>query len=278
MKNLLTGFILAVLLFLSGSLVAPDSALAQTKPNTTELRKFQELGGKLVFLGNQYGLDGWLLVERDGTPRSVIYTMQNGTMIRGTLFNSAGLNVTKSQMEVYKARTSGSQKSLDIADTDQAAMPKSELFYSQLEKSNWVRVGKPDAPYMYMIINTNCEHCQDLFRTLKGSADKGNLQIRLVPLGKEGDNIVGGPALLSVEDPGKAWSDYMDGNRGALAKEKITGDAEARFAANNKLAKSWPIKDMPMTVYRKLADGVVTVIMGQPENPLVIQADLLKTP
>lgn len=274
MKKLLILFISA--LFCAGLLFPAQGAFAQRKPSTQELIKFEALGGKMEYLGKQYGLDAWLLVERDGKPRSMLYVLEDGTMVRGTLFNAAGMNVTKSQMEVYAARTSGSQKSLDVENTDRNVLPKSEVFYAELEKANWVRIGKVDAPYLYMIINVNCTHCQELFRTLKGSVDKGMLQLRVLPTGAETENLNGGQAFLSVEDPEKSWSDYMDGNKGALSQSLIKGDALQKLQENNKLASKWKLPEMPITVYRKLADGVVTVIVGPPKNTMVIPADLIK--
>lgn len=273
MKKLL--LLLMAVLF-SAALLSPSSAFAQRKPQTQELMKFEALGGKMEFLGHQYGVDAWLLIEADGKPRSMLYALEDGSMIRGTLFNAAGQNVTKTQMEIYAARASGDQKSLDVDNTDKNVLPKSELFYAALEKSNWVRVGKVDAPYLYMIVNTNCQHCQDLFRTLKGSVDKGMLQLRILPTGAQDENLSGGQALLSVDDPEKAWSDYMDGNKGALAPTLIKGDALQKLQENNKFAAQWKLPEMPVTVYRKLADGVVTVIVGPPKNTMLISADLIK--
>ncbi|MDE1151295.1 MAG: hypothetical protein PW788_02065 [Micavibrio sp.] len=278
MKKLLNGFIFAALLLVSGTVLAPTRADAQVKPQTEEIKTFEAVGGKLAYLGKAYNLDGWLLVERDGTPRSVIYTMEDGTMLRGTLFNSAGINVTKSQMAVYKARAGGSQDAMSYEGADAKAIPKSEVFYAELEKANWIRVGKADVPYLYMLINVNCEHCQEAFRTFRGSADKGLIQLRIVPIGSEPENLKGGQALLSVDDPAAAWSQYMDGNKGALSQTLIKGDAEQRMAANNKFAAKWKqITTYPTFVYRKVSDGTLAVIAGQPENPMVVQADLMKT-
>ena len=145
-----------------------------------------------------------------------------------------------------------------------------------VEVNEPVRVGVPDAPYIYVYINANCEHCQSLWRTFKGSVDKGMLQLRLIPAGEKEDNREAGAAMLSVENPGQAWQEYMDGKRGALDKNLIRGDAVERLTANTKLTKKWKLPQIPLTVYRKVTDGTVMVVPGQPSNPMLIMPDLMK--
>ena len=275
MKKILAG-LLVLGVVLAGLVFPSMPAAAQQQPKTAELLRFEQNGGKLVYLGKSYDLDGWLLVDRSGKPKSVVYVSPMGALLVGKMFSGSGHNITKSQLEVYNARTSGAQDAIKVDNVDKDATPKSELFYADLEKGNWVRVGKPDAPYIYMFINVNCEHCQTVWRMFKGSVDKGMLQLRLVPAGEQDANLNGGAALLSVDDPGQAWQDFMDGKKGTLDKTLIKGDALDKMAANNKLAKKWKLPQYPFEMYRKVSDGSLIVVEGEPSNPMQVMGDLMK--
>ncbi|MDI1228615.1 MAG: hypothetical protein PSY14_13120 [bacterium] len=273
MKKFMVMLALASVMFWSGA------AMAQKKPQTAELVQFEKLGGKMLYIGKSYDMDGWLLIGRDGEVRSMIYTSPMGAMLKGRLFSAGGKDITKTQLQIYKARSAGSQKAVPIEpNADRDAIPKAEQFYAAVEKANWIRVGMPDAPYVYMFINVNCEHCQSLFRTLKGSVDKGLLQLRLLPAGEQEENRDSGAALLSVDDPGAAWQDYMDGKKGGLHKSLIKGDALEKLKANGKLAKEWKLPQYPFIVYRKVSDGTLMTVVGQPENPMLLMSDMIKNP
>lgn len=273
MKKFVVMLAVAIAMFWSGA------AMAQKKPQTAELIQFEKLGGKILYIGKSYDMDGWLLVGRDGEVRSMIYTSPMGAMLKGRLFSGGGKDITKTQLQIYKARSAGSQQAVPIEpNADKDAIPKAEQFYAAVEKANWVRVGKPDAPYIYMFINVNCEHCQSLYRTLKGSLDKGLIQLRLLPAGEQDDNRDGGAAMLSVDDPGAAWQDYMDGKKGGLHKSLIKGDALDKVKANGKLAREWKLPQYPFIVYRKVSDGTLMTVVGQPENPMLLLMDLMKNP
>lgn len=263
--------------FVCASLFFAGAAHAQNKPTAPDVVKFEKAGGKVIYLGKSYDLDGWLLVKRNGEPHTILYMSPAGAMMRGRLFGPGGQDITKTQLEIYKRRMEGTQGAVSIPDNaDPQAIPKGEQFYAAIEKANWVRAGVPDAPYIYMFINVNCEHCQSNWRTFKGSVEKGMLQIRIIPIGQEEANRDAGAAMLSVENPAQAWQDYMDGKKGSLDKNLIKGDALERLAANNKIAKQWKLPQIPLTVYRKVTDGQVMVVPGQPSNPMLIMPDLMK--
>ena len=275
MKKITTALLAVALCFFFAG-----HAMAQAqprKPSTPELRAFEARGGKLEYLGKSFDVDGWLLVKRDGTPSNdVLYVTPTGAIIKGFLFSPAGDNITKTQFQLYKFRQGGSQKALPGADANNDAVPKAEQFYSAAEGANWVRMGMIDAPYIYMFINVNCEHCQSMFRTLKGSVEKGLLQLRVVPLGQMEENLNGGAALLSVDDPAGAWQKYMDGKKGELHKTKIKGDALEKMSANKQLAKKFAVPAPPYIISRKVSDGSLMTIVSKIDNPMQMMSDLMK--
>lgn len=256
---------------------AADSSGAKAKSSPQEnpaFKKFIDEGGRMEFLGNMYGVDGWLLIQKDDKI-STIYVTPEGGLIRGGLFDPAGMPVTAQQITAYKARMNGAQGAVPGAEKGGAS--KAETVYAQVEKSNWVRAGSKDAPYMYMFMNVACDHCQDFWKKLQPSVKAGTLQLRLIPFGREVANREGGAALLSADRPADAWQQFIDGKREALAKDKIKGDALERVDANTRLVRTAEIPGpLPFTIYRKLTDGTVTAIVGEPDNIMVVQADLMK--
>jgi thiol:disulfide interchange protein DsbG len=250
----------------------------QTEPmpprENPAFKKFQDEGGKIEFLGRAMDLDGWVLVDRDGKVVTAIYVSPSGALIKGWLFDQEGRALTPQQIAAFQARINGSQASLPGAEKGLSS--KAENFYAAVERSAWVRVGSKDAPYIYVFINISCEHCQALWKKLIPAVDSGRLQVRLVPFGWEEMNREGGAALLSAPNPQLAWQKYIDGDKSFLSKDKIAKGALDRLEVNNTLARKWKVPDVPFTIYKKLSDGVVTAIVGLPDNLLVLQADLIK--
>lgn len=238
-----------------------------------ELQKFEGQGGTVEFLGHALGLDGWLLINKEGAP-SYAYTSKDGGLVVGMLVGPDGNVVTRDQLLAYKARAEGGQGALPGAD--KTAISKAEHLYAVVEKSSWVRVGSEDAPYLYMFTNIDCEHCQAFWQDLQGPIKAGKLQVRLVPSGALPVNRDGGAALLSANDPAAAWNAYIEGKTDVLSAKNATKEALAQIDMNTALLKDWNVPVMPFTIYRKTSDGVVTVLMGRPDNMLLVMADLMQ--
>lgn len=249
-------------------------AVAADNLRHPELRKFEEEGGKVEFIGHAYGLDGWLLTRKDVSPRTV-YTTPEGGLVMGLLVNPEGKLETTEQLLAFKARTEGAQESLPGASLATASAV--EKFYAAVEKSNWVVAGNPDAPYIYVFMNVTCDHCQAYWKELQAAVKGGQAQVRLVPFGISPENVETGAAFLSVDNPVAAWQQFIEGNKGALSKDKIKEAGLAALDANTQLLKTWKIAGVPpYTVYRKPADGKVMTVIGRPENTMRVLADLMK--
>jgi thiol:disulfide interchange protein DsbG len=284
-KNLRLLFIVMALALMlaAGNIAFADAGAAPTdKPekkaatpaDNPAFKKFLDEGGRMEFLGNAYGLDGWLLIHKDNK-LTTIYTTPEGGLIKGGLFDPSGQPVTAQQIQAFQARMNGAQGAVPGAERGGAS--KAETVYAKVEKANWVRVGSKDAPYLYMFINVGCAHCQELWKKLQPAVKAGTLQLRIVPFGEKELNRDGGAALLSVDKPGDAWQEFIDGKQDSLASDKIKGDARKQIDANTKLVQQTGIPGpLPFTIYRKLTDGTVTAIVGEPDNIMVVQADLMK--
>jgi hypothetical protein len=255
---------------------AVPAAGPQNELRHPELEKFKTDGGEVEFIGHAFGLDGWLLTRQDLPPRTA-YTTAEGGLVLGQLVNRDGEVETMSQLHALKAKMEGSQEAMPGAEEPKSTASKAERFYAMLERrAAWVQAGKEDAPYLYMMMNVNCDHCQEYWKALQPAVKEGKLQVRLVPFGAQPANRDGGAALLSSSDPGTAWSDYINGNKEALASSKIVDGAIAAIAANSKLLGDFNVPQAPFTIYRRPDDGKLTVIAGKPGNMLLLQAELAR--
>jgi hypothetical protein len=249
---------------------------AAEAPRHPELLKFQRDGGKVEYIGHAYGLDGWLLSKGDDVPPRTVYTTPEGGLVIGQLLTPDGVIETAKQLLALRDRLQGSQASLPGADEANSAAAPSERFYAAVEKAQWAQVGKPDAPYLYVFMNVGCEHCQEYWKDLSPLVEAGKLQVRLVPYGAAAENRDGGAALLSVKDPGSAWSAYIKGDKQSLSKDRAIEGAAAGVDANGALLRKWQVAVMPpFTVYRRPGDGKINVIIGKPKNMMLLQADLV---
>lgn len=254
----------------------PAASAPQNELRHPELEKFKNDGGEVEFIGHAYGLDGWLLTRKDLPPRTA-YTTAEGGLVLGQLVNRDGAVETMSQLHALKAKMEGSQEALPGAEEPKSTASKSERFYALLERrAAWAQAGSNDAPYLYMMMNVNCDHCKEYWKQLEPAVKQGKLQVRLVPFGQAPANRDGGAALLSSADPGAAWSEYIGGKADALAASKIVDGALAAVAANTKLVAEFNVTHTPFTIYRRPDDGKLTVIAGKPANLMLLQAELAK--
>ena len=269
MRFFLQQLVLAVLLFFHAGLAfAQTPAPAQRHP---QLDVFVAGGGSVDYLGNDQGLDGWVLIPPDGSLKTV-YTTPQGGMVMGLLVDRDGKNKTAEQLAAYKTFLEGGQAALPGAEKSQAS--RSESVYAEVEKADWVAVGDAAAPYLYMFINVNCEHCQKFFKDLYPAVQSGQIQIRLLPFGKAEANRDGGAALLSSKDAGAAWRDYIAGDKTVLGKHNILPGTPEKVDANTALFGKHKMQGPPFTLYRRPADGQVTALIGRPANAMLVIADL----
>jgi hypothetical protein len=236
-----------------------------------ELQRFVDEGGKVEFLGNAYGLDGWV-ISKEGLEPAAVYTTKEGGLVRGMLVSPDGANETMNQLIALKARLGGSQAALPGAENAHA--PRVEKFYAEVEKAPWAEAGNKDAPYLYFFMNVTCDDCQKAWRDMQPMINAGKLRVRLAPFGAKQPNRDGGAALLSAAEPQKAWNDFIDGKKEALdAGAAVDGSREA-VDFNSKLLASWGVKSSPFILYRRLTDGKIMAINGRPENTMLLMADL----
>lgn len=263
---------IALFLVAAGLLLASSVSFAGAPERNPILKQFEAKGGKVEFLGHVYGMDGWVVTSEKGGIQYV-YTMPDGALLLGMLFAPDGTLETMKQVKAFKERADGSQAA--IPGAEQSSL-KSEQLYTETEKASWVALGSSTAPYLYVFMNVNCDHCQEFLKDIDASVKAGSLQVRLVPYGTVELNRDSAAALLSVAHPDEAWQAYMAGDKAVLGKDKIGEAGYLKVDANTALAQKWKLPGPPFTLYRRPADGVVTAVVGRPENKMLLPAEFLK--
>ncbi len=267
-------FIAVVLTFVSMPSHAQDVEYAE---KNTLLRTFEEKGGIVDYLGRSHGLDGWIIRGPEGSAQYV-YTNKEGATLIGMLFSSDAKMVTKTQVQAYVARLNGSQAAMQGEDISN--LSNAEKVYADIEmRSNWIQLGKKEAPYIYTFVNPHCDHCHDFLNKVMPHIKSGKLSVRLIPYGSQPENKLGAQILLSEEKPLDAIMSLLKGENklGEDQKGKIKADAETNVLLNNFFAQELVPKAPPFTIYRKVTDGTLSVISGIPKNLISLLVDLEKT-
>ena len=270
-------------------LLASSGVSLAVEPTHPELRRFIDGGGEVRYLGHSLGVDGWMLTKMSSTGKTAIryaYETSEGGLVLGLLMDREGNVETKKQLGALMGMTAAdAQEALSderagsgvkTPGAQKSGAGKAEKLYSEVESSFWARAGSEEAPYLYLFINTTCPECQNFWGDLKESVQAGRLQVRLVPFGALAVNRESGAALLSSDNPGEDWDKFIAGDAAVLSKDKADASALEKIDANTRLAASWKLQGPPFILYRKPSDGVVTAIVGEPENLMLMLADLME--
>ena len=265
---------LSLLLLATSILLVSLPSFAQKTGRPALLEQFKDSGGTIDFLGNAYGMDGWIITDKNDEKKvQFAYATPEGALILGMMYAPDGKMETKKQLEALKKRQDGSQAAAPGAENSSL---KAERFYAKTEKANWVAIGDNKAPYLYVFTNVNCNPCQKFWEDLKDSVKEKKLQVRLIPYGEKKRNRNSGAALLSVENPEEAYRSYVSGDTTALGKDKIKDGAYQKINENNILVRDWKRGKPPFTIYRKPKNGEITAIVGRPNNVLLLLTEFLK--
>lgn len=268
-------YIIAFLMVLG--IMFSGSAMAQQKHQA--LLDLEDKGFTVDFLGQDFGMDGWLVQDRNGQVQYA-YSNDEGALVLGMMFGPDAELHTAKQLQAYRGRVKeGSQAAMRFDDRRRAsAAPRSEQMYADIEHTKWFSVGSAEAPYIYTFLSPTCSHCITFWNDrMKSLVDQGALQIRFVPFGVGRENRDAAAVLLSAKNAEELWRRYADGDEDALTKD---GDIfEGIYQAvdfNADLFEKWDLPVSPFSVYRAPADGKIKVISGVPENTMMIMADFMR--
>lgn len=283
---------LAALLFACAALYisAPAHAQQQQKepPMPAPIKTLAEQGAQVRYLGRHDSLDGWITIK-NGQEQYFYATEDGKSLLMGLLFDTSGKLVTLRQVKTLQENSDGKvldmftvetpeAKTGDIPDRyKQATMPQfktpAEQLFDDVSSSNWIRLGRENAPVIYSFMDPNCPHCHSFMTDLKTAyLDKGLVQVRLVPVGfLKPESKEEAAFLLAAPDPEQRWYRHMSGDKTALPAEK--GINEQGVERNMAIMQSWKLDATPITIYRA-KDGQVKIVQGRPQKMSDILGDL----
>lgn len=283
-------FILCFALFIGASFSLP--AFAQEKavpPLPAPLKTMVEEGAQIRYLGNDLGLDGWVTIKNAQEQYFYVTPDQQG-LVMGVLFNSKGDTVTLRQInQLRKAEGPAIDKLAGLPDAapppsreatsrpdiatpekilpkDSSEPSKSERFYAEVEKANWLALGQKTAPALYVFIDPECPHCHDMITDVRksGYLEKGLLQLRLIPVGLMSENSLAEASfLLAAPNAQELLYKHLDGDKKALLADKNVNTQGVQ--RNMSLMQDWKLDVTPFSVYRDVA-GKIKILKGRPDD------------
>lgn len=250
-------------------------AIAQGGPEMPEPIKNLELeGAQIRFLGRDHGFDSWLAVKNG--QEQYFYVLPDGSaFVMGVLFDSSGKLITAQQVSRLQERGDDivsmmgperfEQGQPRAGGADAEDLPPSERLFNDIQTSNWVPLGKPGAPVLYSFIEMQCPHCHTFIEQLreKDVFSKGELQLRMIPVGFREESVAQAAFLIATPEPQSRWFRFMDGDSEALPQKDGINDQGVQ--KNMTIMQSWKFDATPMSVYRD-KDGKVKIIRGIPED------------
>ncbi len=301
-KRLLPVSFLALLF----GLLLPVMAMAQTadnplagaalgKPDPTAqalIEKMVQPGTNVFYLGDEYGMPGFLL-QRDDNIQILYATPDRRGLMNGALYNDKDELVTAQQLQrlrdsdprvaaLFQQGMNQMQDAFGQVKDDvlrqqklsAAAVSPGEKLLRELVAAHGVTIGQANAPELTMVVDPLCRHCKKAWGQFAEPYLKaGSVKLRLVPvdiLGERSRNIAA--HWLEMADKEAGWNRIVDGKLDGLTDNPPLPGLQ-KVISNRALFDRWKLPSTPYIVYRDRA-GVVKVVDGVPEQISQIIADL----
>jgi hypothetical protein len=267
---------LAALLTVSaaGSAFAAGAAVPDPMTNGALASIIKE-GGKVFYLGNDHGLNGWFAVE-NGLVQILYQTPDNKGVVAGSMFGPDNDKITPTQVAKLlkdNKEVADMVEAAKKANEAPAATSLGERLTHDLTSASTVVVGKASSPELLMVMDTINPHVQATWKALRDRVIKGDLHIRMIPVGDPGsDNERAAAIFLASADPLAVWDKYVVGDHGQLTGAP-SEDALKHIRANHVVIDNWNVPLTPYLVYRG-KDGKVKILQGEPENAPALLADM----
>lgn len=239
-------------------------------------------GAQIRYLGREHGFDAWLTVKNG--QEQYFYVPPGGSgFVMGLLFDNDGRVVTVEQVKKLREQGDTLLDSLTEIDGIAASAPQgdtrfdfqtpSERLFHDFEESNWVSLGYKTAPPIYAIIDPQCPHCHAMVNDMQaaGHFDRGDIQMRIVPVGFSAASKAQAAFLMASPDPQERFFRHLAGDEDALPIKN--GINEQGVERNLALMQAWKFDVTPMLIYRS-KDGSVKIVRGKPKDIPALLADL----
>ena len=141
---------------------------------------------------------------------------------------------------------------------------------ADIQQATWIRDGK-SAHVIYVFFDPNCPYCHKVFEMLRPQVQRGEVELRWVPIGKLMLTSLGkAAALLEDKDPTAAlYRNERDFSRetgafGGIEEEPLPReDTLRRLSANHALLRQSGSDAVPALLYRT-KEGKANLVVGAP--------------
>lgn len=302
MKKLLL-VVLVLVLSLSSSFAEKEFSFSDLEynyffedaPNPIDVVAFEKFSNNdninFVYLGASNSIDMWLSVGSNGM--EVLSTTLDGkSLIVGPVYDREGKNIISTNINklipglgeaIYIYSQKNVRDNIDaeilafqqINEVRQAAIDRKEddvnadltsLMWKALGDSNYIELGDPDAPIIYMFSDIFCGHCSSLLTDLRPYIKSKNIRLRYIPIGiLSNESIIGALGILSSADPKLAWHEYYDNHNALVLKTEATDKGIKNLETNLMLFDNLGLKGTPSLFY-KTRGGEVKFLYGKPSS------------
>lgn len=268
-------------------LAAPVTALAQSAseplpPVPAAIQDLVDRGAQIKYLGKRHGMDGWITIYQ-GQEQYYYVTPDKEGFVMGVLFDKDGGMATVQQVRELQAQggevldflamdaEAGASKPASVSTAVEYKTPAEKMF-ADVENSNWIALGNPDAPAVYSFVDPQCPHCHEFMNDLrKDYIEKGLIQVRIIPVGFRDETLAQAAFLLAAPDAEKRWYSHLDGDAKALPVDSAI--STQGIQKNLALMQAWKFTVTPLSIYRDRA-GEIKIIRGRTKDASTLLADL----
>lgn len=256
--TIITVIIIAVIvLFIAPSSLRADSSVK----NTRAVKLIEKITDGQVDVVKQFSatstLDGFVVKPKAGGMSTIVYSEKSGQyLFIGSIVSKSGENLNAQFKKQYI--DSG------LASTAMASV----------DSVNYISEGKPSAPHKaYIFIEPNCIVCNLLYKQLKPYIEKGELQVRWIPvafrkpdsLGKAAKFLSASNSRLAIswinENENKFDTKTESGGIKPLVKNKTNQKFFDKAAKNTQFFGEHGFTATPTTLYKN-QQGEAAFVMG----------------
>jgi hypothetical protein len=241
--------------------VTPDgSAAVSGIPIEMTLAQLKTIAvGNITDIGSVHGLEGYFV--RSGSMFQVFYaTPDNQRVIPGVLWDSAGKNITKTEV----ANIPGAIPTVEVNGPDGPRVTPAAVL-PLVQNATFGTIGNNPAKHLYMLIDPQCIYSIRAFQMLRPFAEQNQIEISVIPLtildGEDGGQSTKSAMALLSDPPDQIVGAWQSGSE----SNQPSDQAQDRLKQNMLIAQAMGLKATPTFVWRK-PDGTEGQLVGVPQN------------
>jgi len=151
-----------------------------------------------------------------------------------------------------------------------ASQTAASSILADIKQATWIRDGK-SKHVIYVFTDPNCPYCHKVFNLLRSAVERGEVELRWVPIGKLMASSIGKAAAM-IEDKNPTEALYLNesgfsqetGSFGGIPEEPVPRDGTLRLLeVNHALLKLSGHDALPTLVFRT-KDGKAEIVRGAP--------------